>query len=261
MDLTALANRISGGRLFHSYIVTGGDGPARLGAGQLIARAAVCSGGGKVPCGTCRDCVKAEKGVHPDIVTVERADKARELTVDVMRVVRNQAVALPNEAARSVYLVREADTMNLQAQNAMLKVFEEPPPHAVFVLLAENPERLLPTVRSRCETVSLSPVEEPDEETPEMAEAVLRAYRAGDDRALMEAVLPLEKVGRTELPEITGTLRRLAVRDTAKGRLTVEKLERLTGALDKAEKFMGVNVSAGHIVGLLLAELVSTEKK
>ena len=260
MDLTALADRISGGRLFHSYIVTGGDGPARERAGQLIARAAVCSGGGKVPCGTCRDCQKAQRGVHPDIVTVERADKARELTVDVMRSVRAQAGVVPNEAARSVTIIREADSMNLQAQNAMLKVFEEPPAHAVFVLLAENPERFLPTVRSRCETVSLSPAEETGEGSPEAAEAILRAYREGNDRALMEAVLPLEKAGRTELPEITGALRRLAVRDTANGRLTGEKLERLTETLDRAEKLMSVNVSAGHIAGLLLAALIQTEK-
>ena len=260
MDLTALANRISGGRLFHSYIVTGGDGPARERAGRLIARAVVCSGGGKVPCGACRDCVKAEKDIHPDIVTVERADKAKELTVDVMRSVRAQAGVVPNETARSVTIIREADTMNLPAQNAMLKVLEEPPSHAVFVLLAENPERFLPTVRSRCETVNLSPAEEAGGGSPEAAEAILRAYREGNDRALMEAVLPLEKAGRTELPEITGALRRLAVRDAANGRLTGEKLERLTETLDRAEKLMGVNVNAGHVAGLLLAALIQTEK-
>ena len=260
MDLTALSNRIAGGRLFHSYIVTGGAGPARLWAGQLIARAAVCSGGGAVPCGTCRDCVKAEKGIHPDIVTVERAEKAGELTVDVMRSVRNHAGVLPNEAARSVYIIREADTMNLQAQNAMLKVLEEPPPHAVFVLLAENPERFLPTVRSRCEVIRLLPTEEISGGTPEAAETILRAYREGNDRTLMEAVLPLEKAGRPELSELAETLRRLAVRDAAHGRLPVEKLERLTGTLDRAEKLMDVNVNTAYVAGLLLAELVDKEK-
>lgn len=250
MDISELQRRLSDRGIFHAYIVTGSDGDGRRRAGELIARAAVCSGGGRVPCGTCRDCVKAQRGVHPDIEIVRREKKDREYTVDTMRAVRSRAGIVPNEAERSVFIITEADLMNVQAQNAMLKVLEEPPEHAVFVLLAENPLKLIPTVRSRCETVSLPPKEGEEPASMEAAEAIVRAYRRKDNLALARALIPVDKLDRTGTAELIAALRALAVRDTGP-----EELETLTDILDKAERMWAANVNARHISALLLAGL------
>ena len=249
MDLSELKKRLAGRRIFHAYIVTGGGAASRLETGRLIAAAAVCSGTGQAPCGVCRDCVKARKGVHPDIQTVEKT--GREHTVDTMRDVRSRAVIVPNEAARSVFILADADDMNPQAQNAMLKVFEEPPPHAVFVLLAANPMRLLETVRSRCETVTLPP-ETAAGTLSAPAEDLLRALISGDRIGLVRAVGAVDKLGRNELPGFLDEVRLGALRDA--GRLPGERLEKLLQALDQADKMAAVNVSAVHIATMLLAE-------
>ncbi len=257
MDLSDLKKRLSSGKLFHAYIVTGGGPETREAAGKLIAGAAVCSGSGAPPCGVCRDCVKVRKGVHPDVELISREEGAREHTVDAMRAVRSRAAVMPNEAARSVYVIRDADAMNPQAQNAMLKVFEEPPAHAVFVLLAGNPQRLLETVRSRCETVNLAPSEASgDPELAEKAGLLVKAAASGDDMALVRAALEAEKLSRTELPDYLDAARRAAANSLGRpGGMTAQRLEIFSHILDRADKMAAVNVSAGHIAGLLLAGL------
>lgn len=254
MDLADLKLRLAEGKLFHAYIVTGGSAAARESAGALIARAAVCSAGTGAPCGVCRDCVKALKGIHPDIEIVEKT--AREHSVDSMRAVRARAAVVPNEAGRSVAVIREADAMNPQAQNAMLKILEEPPAHAVFVLLADNPQRLLETVRSRCETVNLTPERTRDAgETEPVAAAVVAAVTGGDDIALIRALAPVDKLTREAVPAFTAALRRLSLDAFAAGDLSDADLENICAALDRADKMTAVNVSAAHISALLLARL------
>lgn len=256
MDLSDLRKRLSGRRIFHAYIVTGGTGEKRLRAGELIARAAVCSGAGPAPCGVCRDCVKALRGVHPDIETVRSQRKDRELTVDSMREVRSRAAVVPNEADRSVYIIADADLMNLQAQNAMLKIFEEPPGHAVFVLLAENPLKLIPTVRSRCETVTLPPEPEEEPGCRRLAEEIIKAYTSRDSLELTRALSPVEKLDRTEVSELIPALRAIAVRAVPE-----KDLPDFSDTLDEAELMARANVNAGHIAGLLLGRLCDTRKR
>ena len=253
MELSDLRARLAAGRLFHAYIVTGGSAGAREAAGRFIARAAVCSAPSGAPCGTCRDCVKAQRDVHPDIEFVDRT--GREHSVDSMRGVRGRAAVMPNEAGHSVFVIREADAMNPQAQNAMLRILEDPPPHAVFILLADNPQRLLDTVRSRCETVNLAPERPAGPGGTEIPAAVLDAAAAGDNTALARALLPVEKLGREELPEFTAELRRLALARYAGGDLSADAVEGMAELLDKCDKMSAVNVSAAHIAGLLLAGL------
>lgn len=256
MDLSELQKRLAGRRIFHAYIVTGGTPEGRERAGELIARAAVCSGAGSAPCGVCRDCVKAQRGVHPDIETVRRERRDKEHTVDAMRQVRARAGVMPNEAEKSVYIIADADFMNTQAQNAMLKIFEEPPSHAVFVLLAENPLKLIPTVRSRCETVTLPPEQPGEPEFRELAESIIRAYTSGDALALSRAVAPVEKLDRAGVTELIPALRAIAVRSVAP-----EAILKFTDTLDEAERMAAANVSAGHIAGLMLGSLCDTGKR
>ena len=96
-------------------------------------------------------------GIHPDVI-VASGDGDKPISVDQVRSLRADAYVRPNEGERKIYLLEGADRMNAAAQNAMLKLLEEGPEYAAFLLLAENAGAVLQTVRSRCEELSLTPV-------------------------------------------------------------------------------------------------------
>ena len=196
MELTALAgnrrvkellSQAEGGRgLSHAYLISGPEGSGRHTLARLLAQAMVCEArSGPRPCGRCTPCRKAAAGIHPDISAVAGAGD-RPVTVDQVRALRTDAYIRPNEGERKVYLVEGADRMNAAAQNAMLKLLEEGPAYAAFLLLAENGGGVLQTVRSRCEELSLTPVPPGEAEEwlrarfPDRSEADLR-------RAVQEA--------------------------------------------------------------------------
>jgi len=87
------------------------------------------------------------KGIHPDVITVE--EEKGKISVEKMREIKSDAAILPNEADRKVYIIRDAQNMTIQAQNAFLKVLEEPPKHVVFILTVDNRAKLLETILSR----------------------------------------------------------------------------------------------------------------
>ena len=114
-----------GRSLSHAYITASASEDARRQTEETLAAAAVCSGTGAKPCGVCRDCRKARDGVHPDIIHVRREidDKGklrREIRVDQIREMIGQAQIMPNEAPGKAFIVHEAETMNPNAQNALL---------------------------------------------------------------------------------------------------------------------------------------------
>ena len=143
--------------LSHAYILSGPAGSGKRTLAGLLAAALVCDRrGGALPCLSCAGCRKAEGGIHPDIVRV--GDDGKDISVAQVRALRADAYIRPNEAERKVYILENAQTMNASAQNAMLKLLEEGPAYAAFLLLTDNAAALLPTVRSRCEHLPLSPV-------------------------------------------------------------------------------------------------------
>jgi DNA polymerase-3 subunit delta' len=108
-------------------------------------------------CGTCRSCDRVARGVHVDVLTVEPDDKAS-IKIDVIREVLARTSYRPFEGRRRVVLIRDADTLELSAQNALLKSLEEPPDATMFVLVSAVPGALLPTVRSRTMRVRFAPL-------------------------------------------------------------------------------------------------------
>ena len=170
----------SADELAHAYILVSPSPEERNSAAERLAAAALCSGRGELPCGLCRDCRKVREGIHPDLIRVSRLSddkgkKKREITIDQIRAVVADSVVLPNEAGRKVYLIEDADTMNVPAQNAALKLLEEPPGGVIFLLCAANAQTLLETVRSRCaELVCGAREEQGDPEAEKLAAAFVK---------------------------------------------------------------------------------------
>ena len=145
--------------LSHAYILSGPPGSGRHTLARLLAAAMVCTAPpAERPCGRCAACRKVNEEIHPDVITLAGAGENKPISVDQVRALRADAYIRPNEGERKVYLLERAEEMNASAQNAMLKLLEEGPPYAAFLLLAENSSALLQTVRSRCEELALAPV-------------------------------------------------------------------------------------------------------
>ena len=152
-----LAAFVNGGRFPHALLLEGPEGSGRRTFAREIAAALFCRGEHK-PCGSCNQCRKVLERNHPDVEYYGGDGSRRSFHIDTIRQLRQNAWLLPGEAPCRVCVLCGAETMTDQAQNALLKILEEPPEHTVFILTAENRAMLLPTILSRVQTIRLEPL-------------------------------------------------------------------------------------------------------
>ena len=153
-----LASSLQKGHISHFYLISGPVGSGKHTLARLLAAAILC-GSRQKPCLSCEPCRKVMANTHPDFITIDDPEK-KTVPVDLIRQARNDIYIRPNEAEHKIYLFPRAQDMGIPSQNALLKVLEEPPSYGVFILLTDNPEKLLPTVRSRCVELALQPLPE-----------------------------------------------------------------------------------------------------
>ena len=178
--IAILQKAYAGGRWAHAYVFAGPDGVGRFKTALAWARLLLCSdpqttstaaGDRHEGCGQCRSCVLLEAGSHPDFhhvykelkeFTEEGKGKGPpvDLPIDVIReFLVAKAAARPSLASHRVFVVSEAEKLNSPAQNALLKVLEEPPAYCSIILLCTRLDKLLPTIRSRTQVIRFGPVD------------------------------------------------------------------------------------------------------
>ena len=155
----ALRERLSAacaaGKLPHCCAICGPEGSGKHTLARLLAAAMQCQGDG-APCGSCAACKKVFSGNHPDVLFCEDPEH-KLFGVDPARRIAADACIRPNEGRSKVYIFPQE--LGIPAQNALLKLIEEPPAYAAFLFLTPDPERLLPTVRSRCQMFFMTPLD------------------------------------------------------------------------------------------------------
>lgn len=226
-----LAAAFSRGTVSHCYLISGPGGSGKHTLARWMGAALQCTGP-RPPCMVCPACRKALHGQHPDIITIDDPDR-RTLPVDLIRRMSADTAIRPNEGRRKVYLIPRAQDMLPPAQNALLKIMEEPPAYCTFLLLSSNADALLPTVRSRCVELALSPLPEPllrqslQARFPEAQRSAIDAAVTASDGYLGRAQ---ELLGSATLSEISARfLETFAARDAL-------KLIELTTSLEKCKR-------------------------
>ncbi len=229
----ALRRSLKQNHISHFYLISGPRGSGKKTLARLLAAGILCRDSEK-PCLTCPACRKVMENIHPDVITMEDPEH-KNVSVKVVREFREDMFIRPNEGSHKIYLLPQ--DLGVEGQNALLKIFEEPPSYGVYLLLTDNPEKLLPTVRSRCTELSLQPLPQdllssalkqdfPQAQSEDIAAAVrrsggfygqakelledgevllpqtrqfLQAYATKDPLQLLQILTPMEKWKRDQL--------------------------------------------------------------
>ncbi len=148
--LTGLQETIKKDNVAHAYIFEGPDGIGRRETALSFTAMLMCESE-LAPCGTCKSCQLLAEGSHPDFLEIYSQEKS--ISVDEVRNILKGLVIRPLYSRYKVIIINDADSMTVQAQNALLKSLEEPPPYVIFILTVESAAAVTPTVKSRCQRV------------------------------------------------------------------------------------------------------------
>ncbi len=162
----------------HAYIIAGERYSGKEFIARVFAQALLCEASDNRPCGECHNCLQAMSSNNPDIIKVTH-EKPNIIGVDDIREQVNNTVQVkPYGGKRKIYIINEAEKMNVQAQNAILKTLEEPPEYTTILLLTTNLEELLPTIQSRCVVLSMRPVRDKEVKKYLMEHEQIPDYKA-----------------------------------------------------------------------------------
>lgn len=226
-----IGNAVMTDKVSHAYIMNGEKGSGKKLLANLFAMSLQCQDREEDgdACGKCQSCKQAMNGNQPDIIKVTH-EKPNTISIDDIREqVNNDIVIKPYSSRYKIYIIADADMMSVQAQNAILKTIEEPPEYAVIMLLTENAETLLPTIRSRCVMLKLRNIKDQlvkkylmeQMEIPDYKADVCVAFAQGNmGKAIMlatsehfneikeEAVHLLRNINEMDLTELVDAVKR-----------------------------------------------------
>jgi len=154
-----LRGLVARGRLGHAYLLAGPSGVGKRMAAVAFAKSLLCDAGGA---DSCPDCARIDAGRHPSVKLLARIEDKREITIDQVRELVRELTFRAVDAKPRLVLVDEAERLNEEAQNCLLKTLEEPPDRCVIVLATASPALLLTTIVSRCQTILFMPLAEAD---------------------------------------------------------------------------------------------------
>lgn len=179
---------IARGRAVHAYLLTGADPAGLQDLAKYLAQSLICERRPDGPCGECRACRKVAEGNHPDLHWVRPSGAS--LKISQMHEMRELSWLRATEAPGKVFVVDQAESMTTEAANSLLRILEEPPGGATFILLSSQPQQLLPTILSRCQRLDAN-----------LAEALPEESLRAELRALVARLSEMDELQVMDLAE------------------------------------------------------------
>jgi DNA polymerase-3 subunit gamma/tau len=259
-----LKNAISSGQVRQAYLFAGPRGTGKTSMARILAKSLNCaSGPTPEPDGTCHACVAIAAGTSLDVIEM---DAASQRGIDDIREIRDRVVLQPVEGRHKVYILDEAHQLTDAAWNALLKLIEEPPPHLVFVFCTTDLSKVLPTVRSRCQTFVF--------QRPRLQDLVTVLTHVAEGEGMdapPQALSLVARAARGSFRDATSTLDQLAA--ATEGKVTVQSVLQLLGTVEEEALFRLCDLvvdrdtagaltfieelsEQGHDLGRLVSELI-----
>jgi DNA polymerase-3 subunit gamma/tau len=259
-----LKNAIASGQVRQAYLFAGPRGTGKTSMARILAKGLNCAQGPTPePDGTCNSCRTIAAGTSLDVIEM---DAASQRGIDDIREIRDRVVLQPVEGRYKVYILDEAHQLTDAAWNALLKLIEEPPPHLVFVFCTTDLSKVLPTVRSRCQTFVF--------QRPRLQDLVTVLTRVAEGEGIdapPQALSLVARAARGSFRDATSTLDQLAA--ATEGAVTVQSVLQLLGTVEEealfrlcdlvvdrdtagALTFVEDLAEEGHDLGRLVTELI-----
>lgn len=258
----ALANALTTGRIAHAYLFTGPRGTGKTSTARILAKALNCKEGPTAhPCGSCVSCQRITEGTDLDVYEI---DAASNRGIDQIKALRDQLAFSPVEGRYKIYIIDEVHMLSTEAFNALLKTLEEPPSHVIFILATTDPQKIPPTIHSRCQRFDFHrvTVEEIVDHLAYVAEgsgiqadkAALRVIAIQAEGGMRDALSLLDQCGVMSSTVTVATVRLVL---GVVGRETLRELVAAIGKGDLAAALAKLNflLEQGKDVGQVLTEL------
>jgi len=248
-NIRTLKNAISNNRLSHSYIFCGPRGTGKTSTARILAKSLNCIKGiTPEPCNKCENCVSISNGSSVDVIEI---DAASNRGINEIRELREKVRYLPNVLRKKVYIIDEVHMLTTEAFNALLKVLEEPPDHVLFIMATTEPNKVIPTILSRCQRFDFMPI--PMDKIKQRLQNIARSEKIAISESAVDLI---SKYADGSLRDADGILEQLAAFGDDK--IDVKDVVSLLGVtdLELLFKFTDVLIEKNLTEGLLLTNKI-----
>ncbi|MDD5622887.1 MAG: DNA polymerase III subunit gamma/tau [Actinomycetota bacterium] len=222
-NIRTIRNAISNNRLSHSYIFCGPRGTGKTSTARILAKALNCKKGiTQDPCNKCENCISISNGSSVDVIEI---DAASNRGINEIRELREKVKYLPNILRKKVYIIDEIHMLTTEAFNALLKVLEEPPEHVIFIMATTEPNKVIPTILSRCQRFDFFPI--PMDKIKERLQKIAKKEKITVSGPALDLI---SKYADGSLRDADGILEQLAAFGGDK--IEVEAVTSLLGVID-----------------------------
>lgn len=249
-NVRTIKNAISNNRLSHCYIFCGPRGTGKTSTARILAKALNCiKGTTPDPCNKCENCISISDGYSMDVVEI---DAASNRGINEIRELREKVKYLPNILRKKVYIIDEVHMLTTEAFNALLKVLEEPPDHVLFIMATTEPNKVIPTIMSRCQRFDFFPI--PMDKIKERLQKIAKSEKI----TISDSALSLiSKYADGSLRDADGILEQLAA--FGEDKIEVRDVISLLGVtdLDMLFEFTDILIEKNLTGGLLLVNKIT----
>ena len=193
-------------KIQHAILFFGDDNKG-FEAAIYISKLILCQDELNKPCEKCKNCNRIKKNIHPDVKVISSDQAKNSFHVDKIREIKSDAYTMPYDGKYKIYILKNAQNMTIQAQNAILKLLEEPPENVIFILTCNNKQELLPTILSRCNSFNVGFKDNIEtEKVKEISNKLLSAIINGSFEFFIKTSILLKEKDKTEILNITSSI-------------------------------------------------------